>query len=233
MTQARPSYLGVGIYRLSEAARLTSVPTQKISRWVCGYTYRSAGKAHRAMPIWERQLPDVDGVVAVGFLDLMEIRFVEAFRRYGVSLQTVRRAARCARKLIGHEHAFSTKRFRTDGRTIFAELHPRDKAEERVLLDLKKSQFAFDKILKPYLYAGLEFEGGVTARWYPLEGSQRIVVDPRRAFGQPIVAKEGVPTAILTAAVKHGQSPTAVAKWYEVEPESVRDAIAFERQLAA
>ena len=34
-------------------------------------------------PVWQRQLPDIDGTLGLGFLDLMEARFVDAFRKAG------------------------------------------------------------------------------------------------------------------------------------------------------
>ena len=233
MAGTAETFLGVGIYRLSEAARLTGIPGQQISRWLRGYRYRRDGTSCPIPPVWKGQLPDMDGTPALGFLDVMEARFVYAFRQYGVSLQTIRHAANRARELIQSEHVFSTKRFRTDGRTIFAELSPIDKAEEELLLDVVKNQFTFRKILKPYLYAGLEFEREHAVRWYPLKGNRRVVIDPQRAFGQPIVADYGVPTTILVEAYRVEQSIRAVAQWYDIDDRSVRDAVTFERQLAA
>jgi len=88
-------------------------------------------------------------------------------------------------------------------------------------------------MLQPYLYIGLEFQADQLVRWWPLGMRRRVVIDPRRAFGQPIVAKEGVPTAILAGAVQLEQSVAEVADWYEVDPRSVRDAVEFEEKLAA
>jgi len=224
-------YLGVGIYSVPEAARLTSVAPQRVRRWLKGYAYPWKGQRRAVPPVWQRQLPDVDGILALGFLDLMEVRFVDAFRDYGVSWHTIRAAAVRAREMFKRDHPFCAKSFKTDGRSIFADIL--DKTGEKSLIDLVKSQYAFRKILKPYLYTGLEFQEDQLMRWWPLGTRRRVVIDPRRGFGQPIVADEGVPTAILAKAVKVEQSLTVVADWYEVDPESVRDAIEFEEKLAA
>jgi uncharacterized protein (DUF433 family) len=53
-----------------------------------------------------------------------------------------------------------------------------------------------------------------------------------RSFGQPIVSREGVPTSILAQAFEIEQSVEVVADWYEVDPVSVQDAIAFEISAA-
>jgi hypothetical protein len=43
----------------------------------------------------------------------------------------------------------------------------------------------------------------------------------------------GVPTAVLARAFKREHSAEIVAKWYEVEVRSVKDAVEFEQKLAA
>ncbi len=53
--------------------------------------------------------------LALGFLDLIEIRFVDAFRRVGVSWATLRRANERAQEMFGGSHPFCTNRFVTDG----------------------------------------------------------------------------------------------------------------------
>lgn len=224
-------FLGVGIYSVADAARLTSIHAQRIRRWLKGYTFSYDGKVHTSPPVWERQLPDVDGTLALGFLDLMEVRFVDAFRRHGVSWPTIRRAAERARNLYRDTHPFCTESFKTDGHSIFAEVL--DQIGETSLLDVVKSQYAFKRILEPYLYTGLEFGEDRLARWWPLGRRRQVVIDPQRAFGQPIVADRGVPTVILAAAVRIDQSVEDVALWYEVNPRAVRDAIEFEEKLAA
>jgi hypothetical protein len=67
----------------------------------------------------------------------------------------IRLCAKRAHELIGVDRPVSSQRFRTDGRTIFAESI--DQAGEPRLLDLPKSQFAFTGVIGPRLYAGIEF----------------------------------------------------------------------------
>ena len=231
MSNRGSPYLGVGIYSVAEAARLVGVRAQRVRRWLNGYTFSRAGEAHALPPVWRRQLPDVEETLALGFLDLMEVRFVDAFRRHGVGWRAIRRAAKRARDLFDNDHPFSTKSFKTDGRSIFADvIH---ETGDSSLIDIVKSQYTFKTILEPYLYVGLEFQTEGLVRWWPLGMRRRVVIDPQRAFGQPIVAKEGVPTAILAQSVRVEQSIKEVADWYEVDPRAVRDAVQFEESLAA
>ena len=63
--------------------------------------------------------------------------------------------------------------------------------------------------------------------------SHRVVLDPCRNFGQPIISDEGVPTNVLARSVKANGSVEKVALWFEVSVRSVREAIEFEKRIAA
>lgn len=222
-------FVGIGIYSASQAARLTSIPAQSIRRWARGYRYPYRGEQRSQDPVIWSQLPELDDSFAIGFLDLMEARFIHAFRKHGVSLPAIRLAAEKARELMHSNHPFSTHSFKTDGKTIFAEIA--DEAKDPTLLDLVRSQYAFREVLAPYLYEGTEFEADEPARWRPMPGARSIVLDPRRQFGQPIVEREGVRTEVLAAAFHAEQSLERVARWFEVDKRSVRAAVEFEEFL--
>jgi hypothetical protein len=58
----------------------------------------------------------------------------------------------------------------------------------------------FEHIIRPELYAGIEFTAnGQAKRWFPLKRSNVIVLDPDIAFGKPILAEYGIRTDILAA----------------------------------
>ncbi len=226
------NFIGIGIYTVRDAARLASIPPARVRRWVAGYEYETAdGVVRESPPLCSRQLPDVEGETAIGFLDLIELRMVDALRKKKVSWKTIRRAHERACSLFQTHHPFATRRFRTDGRRIFTHLN--DRSRGRALLDVAASQYAFAKFVNPSL-SDVEFDGkDLASRWVPTAGRKRVVLDPARSFGQPIVKNEGVPTLVLANAVKVEGSDRAVAKWYRVDLASVRAAVAFEKQLAA
>ena len=221
---------GVGIYSLAEASRLTGVNAQRIGRWVSGYSFQSSGRRHESDPVWARQLPIIDDKYALGFLDLMEVRFVKAFMDQGVSLHSIRRAALRAKELFRVDHALCTNMFLTDGRTILAEVG--EESGEKELLDLVKNQYAFNKVLRPYL-SGVEFEEKIVARWWPIGEKKKVVIDPGRSFGAPITSDRGIQTKILATAVKTEDNLDVVANWYEVSKQEIRDAVKFEMSIAA
>lgn len=228
------NYLGVGIYTVPEASRLTGVPAARVRRWVGGHTYRTAtGMVRRTDPITRPQLPMIDGTVALGFLDLLEVRVVNALLDVGLTWPALRLARHHAERLFEDDHPFALRRFQTDGRAVFADL-PGGGRRAGPLVDLAENQVVFRELVAPFL-KDVEFgEDHRAVRWFPQEGGRRrIVIDPARRFGQPIVDRSGVPTATLADAVAaEGEgSEGVVARWYDVEVASVRDAVAFERRI--
>lgn len=223
-------FAGTGIYSLAEAAKLTCVSSRRIRRWICGYRFKTESGTSHSAPVFQAELPAIEGELAVSFLDLIEIRIVNSLLERKVNWKTIRRAECQARKMFGVSHPFATERFKTDGRSIFTALNAEH--DDPALLDLAENQMAFRKVIAPYL-TDLDFDHGLhPTRWWPMGNKKRVLLDPERSFGQPIV-REGVPTRILAAAGQREKSLQMVARWYEVDLKAVKDAIEFEQKLAA
>lgn len=234
-------HYGVGDFEAHEAARLVrlAVPANEnqsgfdartIRRWLVGYAAVRAGSkmSHRAL--WTPQIGIVGDALHLGFQDLIQLNFVRAFQREGVGLPTIKRCLAQAQALIDDPRPFATKRFRTDGRTIFA--RESDGAGEPELTDLKTMQKVFDRFISPS-FKDLEFRGDEIARWYPLGLGKRVVVDPERSFGQPIDNETGVPTQVLVEAIAAEGSIERAALIYDVPIKAVREAHVFQIRLAA
>lgn len=225
--------IGIGLYTFQEASKLTHATPQELRRWLRGYTHKAyhSNKHVINSPLWETELAEAD-IDGISFHDLLEVRFVKAFLKHGVSLQTIRVASQQARLLFNHPYPFTCRRFQTDGRTIFATAM--ETSGESQLLDLPKRQFAFTKIIEPSLYRGIEFGNDeLASQWYPMAQSKAVVLNPAIAFGKPIVTHGSVRTSILYDAFKVEKNKQYVAKIYEVPISSVEAAIRFEEQLAA
>jgi hypothetical protein len=92
--------LAGGFYTIREAARLLNMPnTGVIGAWLKG--------RGRSAPVIRRQYEPIAGKQELGFLDLIEIRFIEYFRKQGYSLQSLRKAAETARAELQNEHPFA------------------------------------------------------------------------------------------------------------------------------
>jgi uncharacterized protein (DUF433 family) len=219
-------FFGVGIYSVSEASRLTGVSARRVRGWLAGY--EDAGE-----PALRGQLQPVEGRIALGFLDLLEIRFVKHFLERRVSWRTIRLAAAKARLRFHTDHPFALRRFVTDGRDIFAATA--EETVDRRLEDLVRDQYAMFAILEPLLTEGIEFdEAGMASSWRPDDRHlPQVVLDPRRSYGHPIVSSAGVPTARIYEAFRAGNGVERIAAWFQIEPAEVRQAVDFELRFAA
>lgn len=220
--------LNTGLYTVPEAARLTRISAGKIRRWLKGYDFKSGDRVHHSDAVWQGELEPMESKLALSFRDLLELRFVDAFIRAGVSWRTMRRAHGRAQKELTTTHPFCSNRVATDGKNILLKQAQEDGDE--ALIDLVTNQREFGRLVQDFLKE-LEFSGSDII-WWPLGRQRQIVVDPKRNFGQPTTARSGVPSQILARSVKANASRDLVAKWYEVQPEEIRDAIEFEESLA-
>jgi uncharacterized protein (DUF433 family) len=225
---------GVGCYTAPEAARLLKTSPRKISRWLDGYAFKDAsGEIVQAPPLWTPQWPRWSDSLEIGFQDLIELRFVLAFVKKGVSLNVIRRCHDNARALLADERPFSKHRFRTDGRRLFLEsLREGQEGSQISLTDLKTNQMVFREVVEQ-TFKDLDFVDGSAAQWRPYGGKASIVIDPNRSFGKPLAAGFGVPTVALANAARVEGSAKRVARLFEVPVSVVNDAVAFERSLLA
>ena len=221
-------YFEKGLYSISEASRLTGIDARSISRWLQGYSFKSSGKHRQSPPVIKSDYQPIGGKPALSFLDMMELRLVLRFRRHGLSFRKIRVASQRAAKILNSPHPFASRKFVTDGKTILLQIAHEEQDQD--LLDLVKEQYAMEDILSPLLLDGIDFKGELPVRWSPAEG---IIVDPRRAFGQPVVESCAIPSATLFAAYQAEGSVEKVAKWYEVETSAVQQAVNFESRPAA
>lgn len=76
-----PTFLGVGLYSLPEAARLLRAGIADLRRWLGLETYYSRGKKYVRVAFVHRELAGRDDLVT--FRELMELRVIRALRRGG------------------------------------------------------------------------------------------------------------------------------------------------------
>ena len=220
------SPLGIGSYSVSEAARLLKIDARNIRRWLGGYQ----NKDEHHPPLWNTQWPIRERHLELGFRDLMELRLIARFLNAGLSMRALRLCLKHASDVIGDDHPLSTRKFQTDGQTIFLEAADKD---ADAILDLKSKQLSFRQMIAESFLDLDHNEDGTVIRWRPFHGRKSIVIDPLRAFGQPILAVAGIPTLTLSQAYEAEGSEEAVAALYDVTPQAVRDALQFEKELLA
>jgi uncharacterized protein (DUF433 family) len=76
-------------------------------------------------------------------------------------------------------------------------------------------------------------QADLPTRFYPfvaddtLEDRKVIVIDARRSFGRPIVARLGISTAVIVDQIDAGESIAGIAADYELGQEEVEEAIVY------
>jgi uncharacterized protein (DUF433 family) len=225
------SRFDMGIYSLQEASRLVGMSPRRVRRLVKGYEFRGRnGQLRRSPPLIKRQLEDLEGAINLSFLDLIEMLFVRDFRKHGVTMPVIRRAAEVATEMYeGTDHPFCLKKFSTDGRHIFATAASQEGDEH--MIDLVQRQQVFAQVMEPFLKQLEYSEAGELLRWFPLGKNRPVMLDPSLSFGKPIVRGYGVPTAVLYAAHEAGETPRSIADWYDLPGPDVEAAIEFERSI--
>ena len=224
----QPYLLNAGLYTVPEAGRLTRISVGKVRRWLKGYDFCSGPSVRHSDPLWQGEIKPIENKLALSFRDLLELRFIDAFIKAGVSWRTMRRAHANAQEELRTTHPFCSQRIATDGKNILLRQAKED--SDAALLNLVTNQREFSRIVHDFLKE-LEFSGDEIV-WWPLGKDRQIVVDPRRNFGQPTVVRSGVPAQILARSVRANCSEDLVARWYEVQADEIRDAVEFEESLA-
>ncbi|HEU0016573.1 MAG TPA: hypothetical protein VFQ45_23025 [Longimicrobium sp.] len=228
--------LGTGIYTPADAALLLHERPQTVRRWAFGYTRRRGAERIVHPPLIQTDLPEIEGQRALTFVELVELLYVRAFERAGVSWAHIREAARVAARLYATDHPFALRQVYVEPGSVYGGLEERDGTEALVQL-VGHGQHAFPQLVKPYLDQ-LDFDGNdVARRWWPMGRDGGVVVDPAFAFGAPIVEAVGMRATTLQRAYRAelaefgGKAVDRVAWTYEIEPKHVETALRFDAWL--
>lgn len=221
-------FLAAGLYSPREAGRILEVGTATVKRWAFGY--RRHGKRYEAAI--NTELPEMDDVSALTFLELIELLLIKGFLAAGASWPMVHTAFTTASKLIDEPHPFASKRWFADPGGIYLDLA--EASEEQDLIEMSRyGQMASDEVLGIYLRQ-IEFDvEDVARRWYPLGKDGPIVLDPSVEFGSPVVAGTRIETEVLWQYAEGGEEIGAIADAYELQQDKVEAAITFERSKRA
>jgi uncharacterized protein (DUF433 family) len=228
---------GTGIYTPAEAAVLLHERPETVRRWAFGYRRGRASARRAHPPLIHTELPVLEGQSALTFVELIELLYIRAFERAGVSWKHIRDAASVAARMFSTRHPFALRQVYVDPRSVYGAVREEDGSESLVEL-VGHGQHAIPQLVKPYLEQ-IDFGANdVAARWWPMGREGGVVVDPLVAFGLPVVAAVGMRVHALTSAYdaevpaygEHG-AVDRVAWTYQIEPAHVRTALRFREWL--
>ncbi len=215
-------------YTLAEAARYVRLPVATLRSWVVGRAYPVAGGSRQFQPIIE---PACREPLLLSFWNLVEAHTLRALRtEHGVQLRAVREALDTAERELGIERFLIRDDLLTGAGNVFLDVYGR-------LVSLTASgQLALRGVLEHYLSRIDRDEGRLPIRLYPmlpvgprLGSDRRIAIDPRLAFGRPVILSRAIATAVVADRIDTGESPEALAEDYGLDVEDIQQAILFER----
>jgi uncharacterized protein (DUF433 family) len=171
---------------------------------------------------------------SLSFVNLTEVLALTGFRQSGVSMQRVRRALEYVKQEMRVEHPLATQRILSDGVELFWEYQERHRGEIVLVNIVRGGQRAFPETVMRYLR---EIEWGkdtVASRWWPgahEAGSGSVVVDPRRAFGSPVIARTGIRTEDVFLRFSAGEPLSELARDYGLTRDQAEAAIRAEARF--
>lgn len=221
------------LYTVAEAARFLGVPPTSFGNWARGYrvTFRSrepvVGRPIVTSFEAARHYPSIP------FIGLAEGFVVLAFRRAGVSLQHIRKAVAVLEREVGLEHALASQRLFADGASVLFD-YAEDEQDEELLTHVVTQQRALADVVRDYLrLISYGSDGWPEKLVSPATTRPVVIVDPERAFGQPIFMRGGVRVEDVVDRWRAGESLAEVAEDFGVPPEDVEDILRVALPAAA
>jgi len=199
-------------YKVSDAARYAGTSPQSVANW----HYRG----EPVLPGRERRRP-------LNYLQLVEVAFVAFFRKNGVMMHRIRNTINYLQQNFGKENPLVEYEFKTEGMHIlmeYNEFDPDPNLEKLVVTD-RFGQLAWSDVLEGK-FAEFDYEYELALRWHPAGRDSLVIIDPRIAFGAPMVC--GLPTWVLRGRWNAHETPIEIRDEFGLSEQAIRDGLAFE-----
>lgn len=208
-------------YTLAEAARWLAIRPSTLRVWLLGKNYQTKQGARKSPPVVR---PAQVAPLVLSFWNLVECSVLGSMRsRHDVPLQQVRRALAYVAKELKIQRPLIDQDFSTDGVALFVEKCGK-------LVDASShGQLAMHQVIAAGLTRIERDAEGLAARLFPWRRSPEepkvVAVDPKIAFGQPILFGTRVPVQVLFDRFRAGDSLAHLAEEYQVEPAILEEAV--------
>jgi len=213
-------------YGLAEAARYLKLPAPTLRSWVVGRAYPKADGVGHFQPLIH---PPQKQPPVLSFWNLIEAHVLRSLRtEHGVLIQEVREAVKYAERSEKIERLLLSKDLWTHAGKLFLDKYGQ-------LIELPASgQLAMRMLFEEHLKRVEWDEWKFPVRLYPFLSSEAradrtIAIDPKIAFGRPVVVRTGVSTGAIAERIDANEPPQEVAEDYGLTMEEVEQAVLYER----
>lgn len=201
-------------YAVKDAARYSNTKPATINDWYYGnnpiLTLKEQGKP-------------------LSYMQLIEVAFVAFFRRLGISMQRIRKSKDYIAQNFAAEYPFVQYRFKTEGHHILMEylkLEPsREFDKNNLIVTDSNGQLAWGIVISEK-FAEFEYEHELALRWHPAGTASAVLIDPRIAFGAPMVS--GVPTWAIRGRWIAGETIEEIEDDFSLDRKFIIDGLNFE-----
>jgi uncharacterized protein (DUF433 family) len=214
----------IAFYPVREAALCLDLNPATLRTWALGRKYAVRTGHKSARPLLELPKPR-DPMLS--FINLVEAQFLRALRReHDIPLQHIRKALESLPSYHSQPHPLAFVDFLTDGLDLFVSKFGR-------LINLNRpEQILIEKLLESHLRR-IDRDTTGPVRFFPVVVSdvdRMIAVDPRVAFGHPVVTGTRIRTETIVGRITAGDAVGAVAEDLGLTEEQVEQAVAFEQR---
>lgn len=148
---------------------------------------------------------------------------------HGVPVKALRKALAYAEKTLRIDRLLLRPELRAEPGKVFLDRYG-------ALIDLTAAgQLAMHRMLDEHLKRVEWDSSRFPVRLYPFvlpsatSEERPIVIDPRIAFGRPVMLRKGVTTSAIAARVDAGESVDELAADYDLRPAEIEQAVVYER----
>ena len=217
----------VPAYLLAEAARYVRLPVATLRSWTLGRQYPTAQGRADFPPLIR---PASRKPPALSFSNLIEAHVLRSLRTdHGVPVKELRRALSYAEKSLRIDRLLLRPELRAEAGRVFLDRYGE-------LIELTASgQLAMRRLFDEHLKR-IEWDSSrFPVRLFPFlsasapSAERPIVIDPRIAFGRPIVASRGITTLTIAERVDAGESVDDIATDYDLARSDIEEAVVYER----
>lgn len=221
----------VPAYTLPVAARLVRVPPATLRYWVVGRKGIGRDGSER--------LPQPLIVLASGasqrryfsFTNIVEAHVLASMRRtHELSMPMVRTALSFVERELGTQNPLAKEHFRTDGRKLFIE-------QMSKLVDVTTGEVVAEGLM--HGFERIRYEEGVAMRFFPyvrevdagvgvepnLDQPMNIEMDPRIAFGRPVISGTSIPADEVSGRFKSGDEIRCLCEEFGLTSLQVEEAV--------
>ena len=214
-TNFESPHIGQGVYTAKDASLIFKIPYSKVNYWFQWYLKK--GKFNID---YQYHFP-ISDKTAVNFLTLIEMFVFYSLKENGAKTSAILEAHSALSKQLKTPYPFAQEDYYSIGNKIFVS------NEDRIVTANKKLQYVFSEGLIPYSKKINFGNDKLAHKFYPLETSRNIVVDPKHQFGQPIIAGTNILAATIYDWHLGKEEDTFIAELYNISIESVKDAVSF------